>query len=309
MKKVLYLLTIVLSVVGCSKETDSFDPILVEYGLQNKFDNTENIKTEAMWDSLIYFTGKLKNSDNIGLVVSDMKTKNKLIDIIPFVNNEFNIYQPYEGEVTVKVENIQLYRVIQNTISNLAVISTNGYNNSSRVEHSFFIKDNKVINSFSNINSCVSSEQMFKWGNNFILFNCVDRRGYFLFDPSGNVITEVIYGRENYGTDYDFGKYHNSLLTNIYYTNEVLNDYEGVYVRLSSLYGNGVGRIDLRENRIIWSTSLNTSNLNNPKFNETKSISKTHTHFTYEISYTEYSGNKGVIKFKVNIETGEIEYL
>lgn len=315
MRKVLYLLIVILF-ISCSKSDEIIDdPLFVEYGLQDKFNNTENVIVNELLDSLIFFSGKLRNSDKIGLVVSDAKTKNKLIDIVPFDNNQLEIYQPYEGNTTVTIESIICYQAVQNATTITVFIKTTGYNSNSSIStpidtyHYLFIKDNKIVK-IHNVNNSSGDYPIMKWGQNFLLYMFTEyNKGYFLFSPLGEIITEVIYGRERYGTEYDFGTYDNYALNNLY-QGDVINDFEAICVDILNIYGAyNINRMDLRKRSYIWDTPIDISKLDRPQFNDKKIISKSINHFTYELSYTEYSGNKGIMRFKVNLETGEVEYL
>ncbi len=311
MKRILFLLIVGVLIVGCSKDEHDFDPhdyeLLKEYNLLNTFDDINNVHISGNFGAdisyyddaypFICFSGKLKNSSKIGLIIFNHLTKEKPIDIILYENDQYTVNIPYKGEENVTISYVYCENIIQNgnifviyihtkgvkKISPTVAISSSEYNTYNYI----FIRNNNVVKSIDT----KTYSGLINWGQNFILHN----DDWYLYSPSGEIITKVDNNR----------LWHyvaaNSLEIN---SLEILNDFEGIM-----LHNGSILRVDLRKYDTIWDTSIDLSKLDRPQINETKLISKTDTHFTYELHYTEYSGNKGVIKFKVNIETGEIEYL
>ena len=307
MKRILYLLIVGVLIVGCSKNEPDFDfhnyELLKEYNLLNTFDDINNVYISGNFetgvsyyigdDPFICLSGKLKNSSKIGLIIFNHLTKEKLINIILYENDQYTVNIPYKGEENVTISYVNCENIIQNGNTFVIYIHTQGKKKISPTEailsseydtyEYVFIRNNNIVRSIDI--QGFNRGFLFNWGQNFILNN----DDLYLYNPSGEVITKVNSNLWSYGTP-------NSL--------EILNDFEGIL-----LHNEFILRVDIRKYDAIWYTGIDLSKLDRPQINETKLISKTDTHFTYEISYTEYSGNKGVIKFKVNIETGEIEYL
>src|SRR5690554_5296756 len=128
MRKVLYLLIITLLAIGCSKNEpdDSYNyQLLKEYGLLNKF-NLDNLLIHQLNDSTISFSGKLKDSPKIDLVVFNSTTKNKLIDITPYESDQLIIDKPYGGKVTVTIYSVICTQLIQNGNTTMIYIETPG---------------------------------------------------------------------------------------------------------------------------------------------------------------------------------------
>lgn len=294
MKRISSILLITIIISGCSKNDtiptnanlspiNPIEIILREYNLSNKFHNTNNISIREFSDSLISFGGKLKDSPKIGLVIFNSKTKSKLIELIPFEDTKVTLEKPY---ITVILNYIYCSKLLQN--SNTTVINVTGYENMfslDGVSYYIFIKDHKIIKSTDMTYGCDGI--IIGWKQNFIINNC---DGVYQFNSSDEVITRINYNRFNNKIE------HMS-------QDEILNDFEGIWV-----YGYSIKRIDLREENPIWTSYIDTSKLNQPQIDSIKFIEKTENQFTYEYSYTEYSGTKGKIKVKVDIDTGEIKY-
>lgn len=294
MKRIILLFVWVLIFMpGCSdsEQENSYQrQILEEYNILDKFD-LDKVAIENK-DSIVTFSGKLKNKDEIGLVIFDVKTKKKLIDIIPFENNKFTIDIPYNGESTFTVAYIYCDNLIQNGNITVVHAQTGVYNSDPHsisaggTSHYFFVKDGHNMVKAINMSGDYLGGFILNWREDFILNYKGDLT---LFTSSGTIISKV-----NFGFDeiIRISK------------DEILNDYEGVYTN-----GIVVSRINIKEGIALWNTGLNLNTEGRPRIDNTKLIEKTDTHFTYEVSYTEYSGKKGTIKFKVDIETGVVEYL
>lgn len=310
MKKILFTLLIVVLVVSCSKnepepeELKTSDPypeltkLLKEYNLSDKFDNIEKIKIRYN-DSFISFSGQLKNSPKIGLVISDTIIKKKFIDIVPFEDNKLTMDKPYEGKVIVTVEEYSAEKVLHTGNDAVLSILINISNSINIPRYYCFIKDGKLVNKigYYTFDPYTEKGNIIKWRDNYIITGSpYQRYTSLLCNSFGEIITNIKY------SEFEFG--YTSSFDNIL-QDEILNDFEAITLSV----GDYIRRIDLREKEPLWSLRIDMNKLNYPQINETKFIEKNATHFTYEIYYTEYSGNKGTLKFKVNIETGEIEYL
>ena len=134
------------------------------------------------------------------------------------------------------------------------------------------------------------------WGQNAIIRSTTYPYNPTLYSPLGETKIKVLYSE--YG----------SLLGTA-----VLNDFEAIGINQVYPYNNSsyeIKKIDLRKQTPLWSYRISLpTELDRPRIEDPKIIEKTNTHLTYGFSYVEYSGNKGVIMFKVNIENGEVEYL
>lgn len=308
MKKVLYLLIVILS-ISCSKNEEppieevvcesceETEELLKEYKIENMFADLSNFHFQTVNDSTVFFSGRLKDSQKFGFIGFNSDTKEKLFDLITFEYTSITKDLAYGEKVQFDVSRIIVFGYTENSSkSKVLFLGVSDGTISNSVGYIYFINNNKVskiINpSIDNANN--SNPEIIVWNQNFLIgskyLDIVT-----LYSPSGEVIIKglsVIFIFEVYSFD-------------------PLNDFEAIIINNSShstlpCY---ISKLNLREDGYIWSNELDLSKLDRPQITDKKLISKTDTHFTYEISYTEYSGNKGVIKFKVNIETGEIEYL
>ena len=323
MKKVLYLLIVILLAVGCSKddpvepypderhtvdvpeedneelpEEPKEDPLtqfFEEYGLSNKFEKPfEDVRMQNLNDSLIYFTGKLKDSDNIGLVISHKNTKKKLIDIVPYENNTVMVDKPYEGRTSVEINDIYCLHFYQTEDFIFIHILGSGDEETS-VYSDVFINNNRIINS-TNIYGHFVLTDIIEWKQNLMIL--YGQIGY-LYSATGELLIKT-------NSPYIYTLKHLS-------QDEILSDYEVIIIQLSNhrIYST---KIDLRDESVTfwWYSAIEfdkSNQLNEPRIDEKKLIERTDTHISFEISYTEISGTKGKFKIKVNIETGEMEYL
>lgn len=307
MKKTIYILLAALFIVGCSKSNPEPESLIstgdprIDYFLnEGKLDNI--FKDLPYFipvnDSLIVFSGQLKNSQKFGFIGFNLNTKEKLFDLITFEHTSIKIDLPYGETKTINVREIYVVGFFENNNSKVIDLKVGGDGYSDPVGYIYFIKDNKVINiinpSISNgYNRCIN---VVNWNQNFLLR--LNRGCGTIPEGEDVVILYTPLGNKIIGSEFD-NNFPNT--TSLY---EILNDFEAI--TLSESY---IKRIDLRKLEPIWDSYLDLSILDRPQIDSTKLIEKSNTHFTYELSYTEYSGTKGIIKFKVNIKTGEIEYL
>lgn len=297
MKKIIYFLLTVLFIVGCSKDEpepknsiSTGDPRIDQLINGGKLDNVfveDYPYFRTVNDSIIFFSGQLKNSQKSGFIGFNLNTKEKLFDLIQFEHTSITIDLAYGEKETITVnDNISVNYYINNKYNSQIVdLKVNGNNRS--VGYLYFIKDMKVTNIInpSDSNGYNNLNEIILWGKNFITRSF---HRNILYNPTGNKLIDI---------NFDFDLY-------TIFQNETINDFEAIAMTKYDII-----RIDLRKKQHLWLTKLDISKLNQPRFDDRKLISKTDTHFTYEISYTEYNGNKGILKFKINIETGDIEYI
>lgn len=310
MKNILYLFIFIFFIFGCSKKDDSIEePIektyqyemLEKYDLLKTFEVIDDVQIQdQLNDSLIAFSGILKNKSKTGLIVFNKNSNKKIIDILPFQISQHTFDKPYGEKITVTLDNLGYCNLLQNGNTTVIFLSINSTDQKNKLGYNLmqylFVKDNKIINSTDIINySCYKNGLILQWKTNFILTVCeenVYQTRAFLFNPLGEMITNV------YNTHY----------IQTIYQNEILTDEEYVFFNYSEGLGHYISRVNLVGN-IKWTTILKTNKLDRPRFDNRKIVSKSDTNFTYELYYTEYNGSKGVIKFKINIETGDIEYI
>src|SRR5690554_6074896 len=321
MKKLLFTVLIVALIVGCSKDdnpeelltADGFkiEELFKEYNLLNKFDNIEKVSIGRYDDIYISFSGKLKNSDKIGVVVSDTITKKKLVDFVPFDNNNLSFDLPYgeKKSVTVKELYVEIYSPNGDGNAVLSIL-VNPLEEMTIPRYYCFIKDNKLVNKIGTLvydPKYTEKASIIKWRENFLI---ILPYTYSDYSPLCNSSGEIIEKLKVTSADRLI-----KLLENLS-QDEIINDYEAIALLSGSPFCT-LCRMDLRKlhhdsfdyNNMMWYTEIDLSKLDRPQFNNKKILERTENHLTYELSYTEYSGNKITIKFKVNIETGEIEYL
>jgi hypothetical protein len=309
MKRIILFLAVLLA-VGCSKKEGIIEDevegevwcvkMLKEYGLDNMFDYSmynDRLSyaspVKIFNDSIIIFGGNLIGRDKVGMIGFNSNTKEKIFDLVIFDDVEIN--KPYGEKVVVSIDLIGAEKLIDNGVGKYALL-LNASGSPERITYLFVIGEGKIIEKYE-IPNTQGAAQVEKWGRNFIfLFRDMDDRSSFIYHPSGDT-TEL--------SGVTLGNIPLSSISE----DEILNDFEAIFIT-----GNVVKKIDLRRIdggnlRELWLSMIDLSKLDRPRIDSKALIEKTDTHFTYEINYTEYSGSKGVIKFKVNIETGNVEYL
>jgi hypothetical protein len=309
MKKIILFLAVLLA-VGCSKKENGDDYIVhtLEYNLLKGFDlldrfhNIDNITIGTLNDTIIYFSGRLKGAQEIGLIVFNDKTKTKLADIIPLKENTITIDKPYGEKEVVEIRGCRVGIFLENeTILLLVSIA----HDVEYAKYWCFIKNGELIKIDTFLPKSISSSKpkARKWRNNFLIqLNNATEDPYLnheeviLCSPFGEKIIDV--------TCFYLSKLFES---------EIIGDFESISVGFGRTirydYCAIIERLDLRKEYPVWRGEIDLSKLDRPRIDGKTLIEKTDAHFTYEINYTEYSGSKGVIKFKVNIETGNVEYL
>jgi hypothetical protein len=306
MKKTILFLAVLLA-VGCSKKENGDDyvediifssPIkekLKEFNLLGRFDETKHIGGGILSDTLMYFTGTLKDAREMGFIILNSNTKEIIADIVSFSENKITVNRPYGEKEDVIINASYCSKFAQNGDASLACVVGYDIKNSipatgsPRVTRYIFIKNGNKINYFDE--NCIG---MVSWWYNFVV--AVDGNDVRIYNKDGERVTPEI------------KLFWNSDISAIK-QNEIISDYEAIHFDDKDVRRIEVRRIDLRKDREVWMTKIDLSKLGRPRIDSKTLIEKTDTHFTYEINYTEYSGNKGVIKFKVNIETGNVEYL
>lgn len=312
MKRIFYLLIACLLFIGCSEKEEINEPIerdwqyllLEQYGLLNTFDyeDTQNLSIiDNLNDSLICISGKLKSKDDLGLAIFNKKNNKKIVDIIPFKQYQYTIEKPYgeKGTLTLRqISNFNLMQYGDYIVLYIAVEAIEDNSNGSTLYEYLFIKDNKIINTTElEKRSCVYvGEEILQWKSSFIISLCPSNTydgSQFLFSPNGELISKVYNGNRIKELHQD----------------EIVTDDEYIYFNYTEYTGLYIARCNLLGHQIWLSEIKDTKKLDRPRFDNRKIVSKTDTHFTYELYYTEYNGNKGILKFKINIETGDIEYI
>lgn len=293
MKKIgLIFIAALFFVSGCSNKDapyteevtmeSLYDKDLREYGMQDEF--KEDVVSYEMMDSLICFAGEDKESSNKRVVIFNSKTKKLLIDIVPFKEKSIVLEKPYGEKVSITLSRVIIDGFIKN--SNTTVFRAVGMSDDAlgRVYRFILISDGARIKDIDAGNE--QGSLMINWGSSFILSSL---HGVSLFDSSGNIIGPINFR--------DAGSLSGWRIDGL------IGDHVGILSQYT------VQRVDLRKENPEWSVKPDLSEIDRPRIDDNKLIEKTDIHFTYEISYTEYSGDKGKVKFKINIDTGEIEYL
>lgn len=301
MKKKYFLLCILLSLLSCSNDEPEYifssdDPrinyLIHEGGVKNIFGDLRTIHDYN--DSLVFFSGMLKDMQRSGFIGFNLNTKNKLFDLIVYENITLNL--GYGETTTSNVYNPSLVSYTENLNSNVLYLTANINGTPGNVGFVYFINDNsikKII--YPSSENCYNlGLKVYNWKQNFLIINDASNDFSFienyLYNQTGEVVSVVK------------RILNNTIPDRI----DVINDFDAIVIN-----SNNISKIDLREDYPVWQTTLYIypPHLNSPKYDDFKLASKTDTHFTYGLHYTEYSGNKGVLKFIVNIETGEVEYL
>lgn len=294
-KKLFYFLFVVLLAITCSKNDEREEITMPDDPIQMlmqelKFDlNTfKSPLLDGLNDSLFFISGPLKDSQKYGFIGFNINTKKKLFNLIQFEPTTITIDLPYGESNTFNLEYILVDGYSENNNSKVVYLKAGGsfYD---QVGYIYFINDNKAINVInpSADNEYIKSLNIISWNHNYLFAIGTDNLSYY--SSTGDKIIPVELLR-------------NYININGHYDN--INDFEAI-----SFLGDIIQRIDLRVKYPLWSKSIEIGNINNPRIDNIKLTSKTNSYYTYEFYYTEFSGNKGVIKFRVNIETGEIEYL
>lgn len=290
MKKTIYVLLAALLIVSCSKNEETIlrglqYEQLKKFDLQKKFDDIDKVSISELNDSLIFFGGRLKNSSKISLSIYNSNTKIKLFEITPFESDKLTTDIPYQGKTEWPINYIRLDGFAKNKNAFVIgiVVSKNKLLTSSPNElaqsNLIFINNGEVIKSIK-LDSWSYYGNIINWGENFI-FN------QLLYKPSGEVLAEL--------------KYDINLMAHLVVT---LNDYEAILINSFT-----ISKIDLREKNPLWTSNIDTNNFNDPRFDGVNLVSNTTDYLSFEIHFTEYSGTKNSIKFKINTSNGDIKYL
>lgn len=184
---------IAVFITGCSKNENEIDEyknltesqkeiynLLKEYKLLNKFEELDNIFTWNNNDS-IWFVGKLKDLPKIGLNIFNSKTKEELINIIPFENNEITIERSYGEKVTLTLKYLTPYNYIQNGETLIIPLYAEG--NGVSIMRFLFVNNNKIIN-YADIPDYYYNSPYFpvyNWGKNVVLPTYVKKKIFILF--------------------------------------------------------------------------------------------------------------------------------
>ena len=291
-----------------SPEPHPQEDLIRMYGVENIFyyldENRKHLFRIKEYESssTISFSGTLKSSGKFGLILFDSNTKERLCDPIEFeetitVDKGYGIKETLDIIQVLDITNIHSFGDSNNSII-IALKAYGVFYDHYGVQHIYFINDKKVTRVIeptpdNDYNRYISIKN---WGQNAIIRIGKYPLNATLYSPLGETKTEVIYSE--YGSLLGAG---------------VLNDFEAIGLNQVYPYDKRsyeIKKIDLREQTPLWSTRISlTAELDRPRIEDPQIIEKTHTHLTYGFSYVEYSGNKGIIMYKVNIENGEVVHL
>lgn len=320
MKKIVFIFIITLVIAGCS--SDDKEPLLEntvsyafglshklqEYNVEKKFSDNSQVFIGTYGDSLIFFSGQLKESSEIGIVIFNTKTKKLLVDIVPNKDSQIVIDKPYGEKEILLIKAYSPNAFLDNGsifISLRPIITKNESTKYGDLSLLCFIQDtklkNKTIHYYSSGYSY--SPRARQWSDSFLiqLSNTnadpsLKTNEVSLYNSLGEKILEVIYPN-----------------TDDIFECEIINDFEGISTEYGITvlyeYAFSITRFKLDEENSIWHNSFDLSELDRPRIDNTKILSKSESFYIYEISYTEYSGNKGIITLKVDIEKGDINSL